>query len=259
MRLLYYRDGLASTISVDDTAGTLTYRSSGNMLGSSELVDMASQLLLGHLPMLLHPAPREVFVLGLGTGMTAAAVARYPVQHIEIVDPEPAAAGAQRGAFDGYNRKLLDDPRVRLIAGDGRNRSLGMSKQYDVVVAAPGDVWAARSAPLYTLEYYRAVAARLATGGVFAQGIDTQTLLPGDLDLLAATFRAIFPHMQIWTSAPGRLIFLGLETCWPGTTLASNAISTRPRASPAICKRRASGTHSRCLAPNSSEKTKAQL
>jgi tetratricopeptide (TPR) repeat protein len=34
---------------------------------------MAVQLLLGHLPMLRHPGPRDVFVLGLGTGVTAAA------------------------------------------------------------------------------------------------------------------------------------------------------------------------------------------
>ena len=36
-----------------------------------------NQLLLGHLPMLVHPAPRDIFVLGLGTGVSAAAIARY--------------------------------------------------------------------------------------------------------------------------------------------------------------------------------------
>ena len=32
---------------------------------------------------------------------------------------------------------------------------------------------------------------------------------------LAATFHAVFPHMQIWTSAPGDLIFLGARDRLP--------------------------------------------
>ena len=140
---------------------------------------MANQLLLGHLPMLLHPAPRDVFVLGLGTGITASAIARYPLQHIDIVELEPAAAKAAR-FFDSSTRKVLDDPRVRLIIGDGRNRLLGMPTQYDVIVSDPSDIWVAGTGSLTTLEYYRIVATRLRPGGVFAQWVHTYAA-PDDL------------------------------------------------------------------------------
>ena len=214
MRLLYYRDGINTTISVDQTAQTLFYRSNGRTEASTDPLDMANQLLLGHLPMLLHPAPRDVFVLGLGTGITAAAIARYPVQHMDIVELEPAAAQAAR-FFDSYTRKVLDDPRVRLIVGDGRNRLLAMPTQYDVIVSDPSDIWVAGTGSLTTLEYYRIVAARLRPGGVFAQWVHTQTVLPDDLGLLAATFHAVFPRTEIWTSAPGNLIFLGTRDSVP--------------------------------------------
>jgi spermidine synthase len=220
MRLRYYRDGFSSTISVDETAQTLFYRSNGKTDASTDPVDMANQLLLGHIPMLLHPAPRDVFVLGLGTGLTAAAVARYAVQQIDVVELEPAAAQAAR-FFDSYTRKVLDDPRVRLIIGDGRNRLLGVPKQYDVVISDRCDIWVAGTGSLATLEYYRLVGARLKSGGIFAQRIDMHALLPDDLGLLAATFHAVFPHMQIWTSAPGNLIFLGARDsfAWDYTRL----------------------------------------
>ncbi len=214
MRLLYYRDGINTTISVDQTGQSLFYRSNGKTDASTDPVDMANQLLLGHLPMLLHPAPRDVFVLGLGTGVTAAAIARYPVQHIDIVELEPAAAKAAR-LFAPYTRKVLDDPRVHLIIGDGRNRLLGMPKKYDVIVSDPSDIWVAGTGSLTTLEYYRIVAARLRPGGIFAQWVHTHALQPDDLDLLAATFHAVFPHMEIWTSAPGNLIFLGTRDSVP--------------------------------------------
>ena len=214
MRLLYYRDGINTTISVDQTGQSLFYRSNGKTDASTDPVDMANQLLLGHLPMLLHPAPHDVFVLGLGTGITAAAVARYPVQRIDIVELEPAAAKAAR-FFDSYTRKVLDDPRVHLIIGDGRNRLLGMPTQYDVIVSDPSDIWVAGTGSLTTLEYYRIVAARLRPNGIFAQWVHTHALQPDDLELLAATFHAVFPHMQIWTSAPGNLIFLGTRDSVP--------------------------------------------
>lgn len=210
MRLLYYRDGISTTVSVDETDQILYYRSNGKTDASSDAPDTANQLLLGHLPMLLHPAPREVFVLGLGTGMTAAAVARYPVERIDIVELEPAGAEAAR-FFDRYTRKVLDDPRVHLDLGDGRNRLLALPKQYDVVISDPSDIWVAGTGSLATLEYYRTVRARLRPGGVFVQWIHTHTLLPEDFALLTATFHAVFPHTQIWTSANGNLILLGTQ------------------------------------------------
>ena len=214
MRLLYYRDGINTTISVDQTGQSLFYRSNGKTDASTEPVDMANQLLLGHLPMLLHPAPSDVFVLGLGTGVTAAAIARYPVKQIDIVELEPSAAKAAR-LFDSYTRRVLDDPRVHLIIGDGRNRLLGVPKQYDVIVSDPSDIWVAGTGSLTTLEYYRIVVARLKPGGIFTQWVHTHALQPEDLELLAATFHAAFPNMEIWTSAPGNLIFLGTRDSVP--------------------------------------------
>ena len=140
--------------------------------------------------------------------MTAAAVARYPVKTIDIVEAEPAGVAAAR-FFDNYTNRVLDDPRVHLIIGDGRNRLLADQKQYDVIISDPSDLWVAGIGSLATFEYYSTVAARLRPGGVFAQWVHTHTLLAEDFDLLVATFHAVFPHTQIWMSSQGDLIFVG--------------------------------------------------
>lgn len=210
MRLLYYRDGRRATISVDETGRTRFLRSNGKTVASTDPVDMAGQLLLGHLPMLLHPAPRDILVLGLSTGLTLASVSRYPAQRIDVVEPEPAVAQAAR-LFDSYTRNALGDSRVHLIFGDGRNRLLVLPRQYDVVISEAPDMWVAGAGAQASREFYRIAGARLNPGGIFAQSIHTQGLLPDDLDYLAATFHSVFPHMQIWTSAPGNLILLGTQ------------------------------------------------
>ena len=68
LRLLYYRDGINTTISVDLVGEHLVYRSNGKTDASTYPRDMANQVMLGQVPMFLHPGPRDVFVLGLGTG-----------------------------------------------------------------------------------------------------------------------------------------------------------------------------------------------
>ncbi|HMH51853.1 MAG TPA: fused MFS/spermidine synthase [Candidatus Acidoferrum sp.] len=208
LRLLYYRDGLNTTISVDEADGYLVYRSNGKTDASTYPRDMANQVLLGHVPMFLHPDPREVFVLGLGTGVTAAAIARHPVARIDIAELEPAAIAAAR-LFERANRRVLDDPRVRVLVGDGRNRLLGSPNRYDVMVSDASDIWIAGVGALFTREFYQTVADRLKPGGLMVQWLHTNCLAPPEFRLLVATFRAVFPRVAIWSSGVGDVFLVG--------------------------------------------------
>ncbi|MDR7520113.1 MAG: fused MFS/spermidine synthase [Armatimonadota bacterium] len=208
MRLRYYRDGIHATISVDETGGYLFYRTNGKTDASTAPNDTVTQVLLGQLPMLLHPNPQDVFVLGLGTGMTAAAVARYPVRRIDIVELEPAGLEAAR-LFSQYTRHVLDDPRVRVVVADGRNRLRAAPDRYDVIISDPSDIWIAGIGALYTVEFYQAARARLRPGGVMVQWVHTHSLPPEAFALIVATFRAVFPHTEIWTAAIGDLMLIG--------------------------------------------------
>jgi len=205
---LYYKDGISATLSVDRQGEVRYYRVNGKTDASTHPGDMATQLLLGHLPMLLHPAPRDVFVLGLGTGVTARAVARYPVRTIDIVDIEPAAREASR-FFEPENGRVLADPRTRLLVADGRNSLLARPQTYDVIISDPSDIWTAGVATLFTREFYQLARARLRPGGVMVQWLHTHALPPAELKLLVATFRRVFPEISIWRPNRGDLILVG--------------------------------------------------
>jgi len=206
--VLFYQDGVATTLSVDRQNGQRFYRSNGKTDASTAPGDMANQLLLGHLPMLIHPAPRDVFVLGLGTGVSAAAVARYPVKSIEIADIEGAARNATR-LFAAENRDILSDPRVRLIVADGRNALLARRKTYDVIVSDPSDVWVAGVGNLFTREFYALARSRLRPGGVMVQWFHMHSLPAEDMKLIVATFRSVFPYASLWRPNRGDVILVG--------------------------------------------------
>lgn len=109
--VLYYREGLTVTVSVHRIPGSdyIYFRSNGKIDGSYG--DALSQLMIGYIPIMLHPTAKRVAVIGLGTGMSAHALATFPVKKIEVIEIEPAMIEASK-FFDRASAKL-----VRLPAG----------------------------------------------------------------------------------------------------------------------------------------------
>src|SRR3989441_7155754 len=65
------------------------------------------QKMLAHLPMLLHPAPRRVLVIGFGAGGTAWSLSRYAaLQRLDIVEVVPGVTRAAR-FFTEVNHDVL--------------------------------------------------------------------------------------------------------------------------------------------------------
>jgi spermidine synthase len=95
--VLYYREGLTATISVQRIAGSdyIYFRSNGKIDGSYG--DALSQLMTGYIPMFLNPEAERAVVIGLGTGMSAHALATFgSLKKIEVIEIEPAMIEASK-------------------------------------------------------------------------------------------------------------------------------------------------------------------
>ena len=117
---------------------------------------MLTQKLLAHLPLLLHPNPRQVGIVGLGSGVTLASALVHPVVSVDVVEISPEVVEAS-AHFADVNRRALDDPRTRLVRGDGRTHLSLTSRRYDVVISEPSNPWMAGVAALFTQEFFRTV------------------------------------------------------------------------------------------------------
>src|ERR1700690_947172 len=114
--LLFSEDGLNASIAVAQSEDSLQLRTNGKVDASTD--DRITQLMLGHLGMIFHAAPRKILIIGFGSGMTVSAVARYPeVEKIDCIEIEPAVLRA--AAFlTPLNRDVLRDPRLHMIVDD---------------------------------------------------------------------------------------------------------------------------------------------
>jgi spermidine synthase len=200
--LVFFEDGLHAAVSVaktleDDLLLGVNGKTDGTARG-----DAPTQLMVGHLPLLLRPEAKDVLIIGLGTGMTLGAVERHPVRTIDVVEIEPAVVHAS-ALFNAFTGSPLKDPRARLVVGDGRNFMALTDRRYDVVISEPSNPWVAGMASLFTRESFEAARAHLRPGGVMCQWVHAYSMSPADFKTIVATFADVFPNATLWEADLG--------------------------------------------------------
>jgi spermidine synthase len=200
--LVFYEDGVATTVSVDRWGKTFSLKNNGKVDASSE-ADMPTQIAVGLLPLLLYPhdvaqRPPRVALVGFGSGATAGSITQFPIASLEVVELEPAVYRASR-FFEAVNRRPLTDPRVRARIGDGRNFLTQRRDPFDVIVSQPSNPWITGVSNLFTREYFQAVKTRLAPGGIFCQWAQLYELAPWNVKSIYRTLRAEFAHVLVFS------------------------------------------------------------
>src|SRR5688572_17997975 len=207
--LLYYREGATGTVSVKTLTGERSLAIDGKV-DASTARDMLTQKLLAHLPLLLHPNPQRVAIVGLGSGVTLGSALVHPISSVDVVEISAEVVEASTH-FADVNRRALDDQRTRLVRGDGRTHLSLTSRRYDVVISEPSNPWMAGVAALFTQDFFHTVRARLAPGGIFCQWAHTYDISDADLRSIVATFRAVFPDGTMWLAGDGDLLLVGSD------------------------------------------------
>lgn len=197
---IFYREGPYSTVVVAKTdEGVLGLKSDGRGEASTLLEDMRNHILLGYIPMLLHPNPRKVLNIGLGSGVTAGAMADFEsVKSLEAIEVEPAIVEAARTVFAPFNSRVMEDPRLIVHRTDGRNHFLLTRERYDVIVSEVSHPISAGTGHLFTKELFELIKSRLNDDGIFLQWIPGHRISIEEHRIVSATLGRVFPYVTLW-------------------------------------------------------------
>ena len=200
--LVHFREDAQATVTIRrQRSGSGPYLSlelnGVNVAGTSPDL-YAVQKLQGHLPLLLAPAPRRVAHIGFGSGGTAWAVSRHPVEDILIVEISPQVLAASDRFFGEINHGVLADPRVRVELNDGRNFLLASEESFDAVLSDSIHPRFAGNGSLYTEEYFALLRQRLRPGGVASMWLPMYSLSSRNYAMVLRAFATSFPHVQVW-------------------------------------------------------------
>jgi spermidine synthase len=151
------------------------------------------------IPLNLHPHPRSVFYLGMGTGITAGGALALPVESVVVTELHPEVIAAARRHFGPYLNGLFEDPRVAILPEDGRNFLFAAERTFDVIIADIFLTHKAGAGSLYTQEHFEVIRSRLEPDGLFAQWLPMFELSMEEFGIIARTMLEVFPQVTVWT------------------------------------------------------------
>ncbi len=201
-KLLFYKDGtVANTAVYECVAPDRNFRmlkiNGLSLSGGTDKHALIVQRREGHLPMLLHPDPKNVLVIGLATGVTLSAVAEHNTESIECVEMVPSQLEAVR-FFSKANDNVDKNPKVKIIFDDGRNYLRITKNRYDVIIGDLFQVASAGTGNLYAVEHVEACKKHLESDGIMVQWFPLQQMREIDFKSAIKSFSKVFPYVQLW-------------------------------------------------------------
>jgi spermidine synthase len=160
---------------VENRSGVITVTRDGTIYGngaydgriSTDPVNDRNLIIRAYALGGLHPAPRQVLMIGMGGGAWAQVVANLPgVEHMTIVEINPGYLDVLRQHPEV--RSLLTNPKIDIVIDDGRrwlNRHPG--RRFDLIVSNTSQHWRAHATHLLSREFLEIVRAHLNASGVY--------------------------------------------------------------------------------------------
>lgn len=164
--------------------------------------DLRTQLLLGHVPMLMNPDAKNALVIGHGSGITTGSAMLHPVERADVVEISSGVLEAD-AVFAPHNNHVLSDPRVIVTQDDGRTFLRTVPQEYDVIISVPSNPWIAGIAGLFTQDYFEDCQARLAPNGVLAFWFQEYEQSDEGVQLMLRTLRSVFDNVMLFQLLTG--------------------------------------------------------
>lgn len=140
-----------------------------DVLNVTERDEFVYHEMIVHVPMMMHPNPKRVLIVGGGDGGAAREVLRHPnLEKVVMIDIDGDVVEECRKHMPGISAGAFEDKRLELIIGDGIDYVMkAENNSFDVIVVDSTDPTPEGCGEvLFTTEFYSNVKRILADNGV---------------------------------------------------------------------------------------------
>lgn len=160
--------------------------------------------MLAHVPLVAHPSPRKVLIIGGGDGGTAREALKHGVEVVQVEIDERVVEAARR--FLPTMAKSYDHPSLRLVIGDGIEYVKAAGEVYDVVLVDSTDP-VGPAEGLFREAFFRDVFRCLSPEGMLAiqteSPLFSSSLVKGVQEALARVFPVVRLYWGPVVTYPG--------------------------------------------------------
>jgi len=157
--------------------------------------------MLTHLPMLSHPNPERVLIIGGGDGGILREVLKYPVKAVFLVEIDEKVIEFSKTHLSAICRNSFNDRRANIIIDDGVNFVKKGKGKFDVLIVDSSDP-AGPAKVLFSSKFYSDVFNILSHDyGIFAQQTGSSFLQREELPYVYRRLKKIFPFVGTFLTA----------------------------------------------------------
>ena len=216
INVLFYREGVNSSVMVEETllptpglppVEALSLTVDGKVEATTG-DDTRTQVLQGHIPVLVHGPTESVLLIDFLNGVTAGSILRHPVKTLTVIEREPALFEAS-SLFASYNNSPHADQRLVRVADSARARLQADPALYDVIIVPGMEPWLPPSASLVTREGIELMKSRLSQGGLLALRVPLASTGEAALRAVMRTFASAFESILVFQISQEDLLLLG--------------------------------------------------
>lgn len=198
--MLFSKRSEFQQIDVFETERFGTILALGGVVNVSEVDEMGYHEMLAHVPLLTHPNPRRVLIIGGGDGGTMREVTKHEsVQEAVQVEIDEIVVNACK-QYLPETACGFDHPKANLIIGDGldyvKNAPAG---SFDVILVDSTDPVDAGTV-LFTEEFYHHCHRALADDGILVPQSDTMIFSQDNVERVVTTLSSIFASVDLYTT-----------------------------------------------------------
>ncbi|MBS0193776.1 MAG: fused MFS/spermidine synthase [Proteobacteria bacterium] len=212
----YQRDGKTATVSImRANTGIMAIATNGKPDAGIQTnpaqprsADEATMRMAAALPLALLAQPREVAIIGWGSGMTTATflASREPTS-VDTIEIERAMHDGAR-LFGLIVADAYTDPRSHLRIDDARTWFSTGHRRFDVIVSEPSNPWVSGVASLFTTQFYGLARRHLKPDGLMVQWVQTYELNDHLLATMQAALTHEFAHVDVYLTNTSDLLMV---------------------------------------------------
>lgn len=202
----YVRDGKTATVSVFTNGGMMVISTNGKPdagltgFNAPPSPDEPTMIMAGLAPLKLHPNPKEVAIIGWGSGLTTHTVLGSSIPDtVTTIEIERVMHDAAR-LFGKRVERAYNDPRSRLQIDDARTFFSTGARRYDVIISEPSNPWVSGVASLFTREFYGFLKHHLNKDGMLVQWLHTYELDDPLVATMLAAMLSEFPNAELYVT-----------------------------------------------------------
>jgi spermidine synthase len=197
---------------------------------TSERDEFLYHEMLVHVPLLAHPNPQRVLVIGGGDGGTLRRVLEHStVTEAVMVEIDERVTALSREFMPSIGGDVWDDPRATVLFDDGNAYVRADGEPFDAIIVDSSDP-VGPGIVLFETPFFERCLERLNPSGVYVAQIGSPIYFQDELRMAVRNARAAFPDVRVYlghvTTYPG--VLWGFMLC--GEALTIDAAEAEARA-----------------------------